>query len=109
MDPAGGVENPVAPDRDATSLREGFPHLLGRALPAHSLRRPDGGHSEYTIDGPPLCVPGRREVGRSMPARSRSGCEGPPVSMPPWWRRTGKIVSLMGQLAPTNAVIWKFR
>ena len=33
VDPAGGVENPVAPARDATSLREGFPHLLGRAHP----------------------------------------------------------------------------
>ena len=61
VDPAGGVENPVAPARDATSLREGFPHLLGRAHPAHSLHRPDRGLSEYTIDGPPLHVPGRRE------------------------------------------------
>ncbi len=39
VDPAGCVENPVAPDRDAANSRKGFPHLLGRARPAHRLHR----------------------------------------------------------------------
>ena len=42
VDPAGCVENPVAPDRDAANSRKGFPHLRGRARPAHRLHRHDG-------------------------------------------------------------------
>ena len=40
--PAGGMENTVAPDRSAASPPDGFPHLPGRARPAHRLHRHDG-------------------------------------------------------------------
>ena len=78
VDPAGGVENPEAPDRSAASLREGFPHLLGRARPAHRLHRRGGGLFLKNHKRPPLRGPASREVGGSTPARSRSDCQGSP-------------------------------
>ena len=59
---------------------EGFPHLLGRVRPAHSLHRPDGGLFEYTIDCPLLRGPGRREDASPESLRLRRTS---PVSMPP--------------------------
>ena len=56
---AGGVENPLTPDRPAACSPEGSPPLLGRARPAHSLHRHDGGLPEYTIDVLPLSVSAR--------------------------------------------------
>ena len=62
VDPAGGVENPGAPDRFAASSTEGFPHLLGRARPAHRLHRPSGGLFDKTTTSQ-LRVRGRPDYG----------------------------------------------
>ena len=65
VDPAGGVENPGVADRDATSLGEGFPHLLGRAWPAHSLHRLDGGFLNTPLTSPRFVFCGGVQAAKS--------------------------------------------
>ncbi len=43
VDSAGGVETPWHRMGSLLAHLRGFPHLLGRARPAHSLHRPGGG------------------------------------------------------------------